>query len=848
MPLRNRPSILVEYLHALRSDTALPLTAPTPSVRSSGRRYLAPCLGAIFGVALIQFGTPSLRADDSGETVSLPQFTISAARDKGYQANDSVSGSRIDTLIKDLPFTVDAFTPQFIEDIGAVDLTDIVAYSPGVSQATRGQVAGDCVYTIRGFQNAPQVNGFVSPNSIGQTNTSGPDVDAVAIERVEVVKGPASLLYGQVNPGGTVNYLTKVAQDAPFASIGVEGGSFDFWRTTADINQPLIPGTLLFRVNFAYENDFQWIQPYKGRTTVIVPTLTWKVSDRLSLKLDYSELHRLEAPMPNTPPTINIVAPPGANGRLGSTGALQNTNNLSNPGLVGFYPFPLSYNDNSTNDWRYTNLQTFSAELDYKIGDRWVGRINASRDITYVAFKSTGLQSGSVTVDVPASYTAQYPTYAQAAQAFASAILQNPSVVLQAPNQQLSRNEYLREAPAQETAIQGEVTGKVDLGWVKLAPLFGAYYDGGWSMDRRHQSGVNGTYTPFTVPSAANAVTAPPPWDFADLAQFPIDNGTNFDPSTLPYANTFTQTFAHDRAAYASTSARLLDDRLLVVAGIRYNESDQRIVNYLTNPLANNPSSPTWTPLYRETKPTYQLASGYKVTPNVMLYASYSESYFAVADLPNTLGPLPAKPETGRGYEAGIKLDLDEGRVSSTICVYQIDQFDRPIGVSYVNAANQNISTNFQGTEDRSRGVEGQITYSPTDNWQVLASISEDDFRLIKAPSLLSYYLGTAPQDVPKIEANLWTRYSFRGGPLVGLWAGGGVNCTGKKAGFITNPVYKLPAVEVFHLAAGYDWRFGKTPMSMRLNWDNVGRGAYYATVQAVGLPSRVTLSLKATY
>src|SRR5947208_8716519 len=98
--------------------------------------------------------------------------------------------------------------------------------------------------------------------------------------------------------------------------------SFSFWRVTADINQPLIPVKLLFRVNAAYENGMEYIDHAKSHTTVIVPTLTWKITDRLSLRVDYSSMHRLEPGFPDTPETNNIVPAPGANGILSSTGVL----------------------------------------------------------------------------------------------------------------------------------------------------------------------------------------------------------------------------------------------------------------------------------------------------------------------------------------------------------------------------------------------------------------------------------------------------------------------------------------------------------------------------------------------
>ena len=155
-----------------------------------------------------QTASPAGAAQASDEVVKLSEFQVTTSADRGYRAGNSVSATRIDTPIKDLPFAISAFTQQFITDVGARDLFDVVQYAPGVTSAGREFNAGNAVYSIRGFDQAPQHNGFV-----GEAY-----VDTVSVERVEVVKGPSSVLYGQVAPGGTVNYITKRPGAKPFAA------------------------------------------------------------------------------------------------------------------------------------------------------------------------------------------------------------------------------------------------------------------------------------------------------------------------------------------------------------------------------------------------------------------------------------------------------------------------------------------------------------------------------------------------------------------------------------------------------------------------------------------------------
>src|SRR2546423_11161170 len=151
-------------------------------VRPLFRRASAVALACVSLALRPHTSTPSANAAASDEVIKLSEFQVTTSADKGYRAANSVSATRVDTPIKDLPFAISAFTPQFIADIGARDLFDVVQYAPSVTSAGREFNAGNTVYTIRGFDQSPQHNGFVGEAYI----------DTTSVERVEVVKGPSS--------------------------------------------------------------------------------------------------------------------------------------------------------------------------------------------------------------------------------------------------------------------------------------------------------------------------------------------------------------------------------------------------------------------------------------------------------------------------------------------------------------------------------------------------------------------------------------------------------------------------------------------------------------------------------
>lgn len=124
---------------------------------STHSHLLRRALSAAFSCAALaaHAQTPPPAAKPADDIVKLSEFQVSTSADKGYRAGNSVSATRIDTPIKDLPFAVSAFTQQFITDIGARDLFDVVQYAPGVTSAGREFNAGNAVYTIRGFTRPP---------------------------------------------------------------------------------------------------------------------------------------------------------------------------------------------------------------------------------------------------------------------------------------------------------------------------------------------------------------------------------------------------------------------------------------------------------------------------------------------------------------------------------------------------------------------------------------------------------------------------------------------------------------------------------------------------------------------
>lgn len=150
--------------------------------------------------------------------------------------------------------------------------------------ATNRAGDGGAYITLRGFtSNNSMRNGLVAP-----VTTS---IDAINVEKLEVLKGPSATLYGSnvSSYGGVINRVTKKPYDSFGGNVSLIGGSYNYYRAQADINTPITKDNkLLFRINTAYTNagTFQKADA-KNSFFAITPSLLYKINDKLEISLEY---------------------------------------------------------------------------------------------------------------------------------------------------------------------------------------------------------------------------------------------------------------------------------------------------------------------------------------------------------------------------------------------------------------------------------------------------------------------------------------------------------------------------------------------------------------------------------
>lgn len=215
------------------------------------------------------------------------EITVTAEQaDSEYFVPNASRTLRTDTPIRDTPSSVTVIPQQIIEDQGATNVRDIVRNAVGVDLANSDSNRGE-LFVIRGFSAERFRNGFRDDGSSSVTET-----ELANIERVEVLRGPASILFGRAEPSGIINFVTKKPLREPSYEVGFTAGSFDFYRPTLDFTGPLTEdGSLAYRLNAAYENAGSFRDGIESERFFVAPTLSWKISDDTELGLEFSYLN-----------------------------------------------------------------------------------------------------------------------------------------------------------------------------------------------------------------------------------------------------------------------------------------------------------------------------------------------------------------------------------------------------------------------------------------------------------------------------------------------------------------------------------------------------------------------------
>ncbi|QNH77677.1 TonB-dependent siderophore receptor [Pseudomonas protegens] len=235
---------------------------------------------------------PSTLELDTADVIGTATYERADGPVQGYRATRSASATRTDTSIHETPQSISVVAKDAVEDLGATRLQDALDYAGGVGRANNFGGQGLTTFTVRGFTTGEFYrNGF--PINRGYPNMP----DANTIERLEVLRGPATMLYGRGDPGGTFNVVSKQPLPERTVTLGSQLNDQGMKRGTLDASGPLDEdGRLAYRLNVVGEGGDTFRDHVDTERYGVTPVLSWQVSDATRLIFE-GDFMRNNAPL-----------------------------------------------------------------------------------------------------------------------------------------------------------------------------------------------------------------------------------------------------------------------------------------------------------------------------------------------------------------------------------------------------------------------------------------------------------------------------------------------------------------------------------------------------------------------
>jgi outer membrane receptor protein involved in Fe transport len=610
------------------------------------------------------------------QSVVLDPFTVTTSKDTGYAATNAISGSRVDTPIKDLPVPIQVITSDFINDIGATSLRSALAYSSGIMLQSQndlentgstfgspygpGGVNNPQGLTANVDQSQLKIRGFVTTNVLRDGFLRAVSADSVNIDRIEVVFGPNALLYGTGNFGGVVDYLTKMPEDKQSGELTFSAGIYDFYRTALDVTGPISAANHLdYRLDAAWESSETPVDYQRSSHYFVSPSVMWKPTPGTNVyaNLEYGESHQdgfgfqaIRAAQGNGSTPLNndqleavaFYFPAGANPK---------TYNLSGP--------------DSTDDQTQQNLEL-------KLTQRLLAQTNTLPDLDALV----GYNHSKVSIDQrtiaagmfgpvtsgPGSDLAQTITTSVAndinGQQQTNLNLVNGTF----PDEVVRYTWNVNNQTATRDQERVELTGRKDLWdgrWYQATDqVLAGFSEIKNDIEANNSETVAGDYNYWAPNSLAG-----------------IHYGTNGDgtPDQPMYSNNpQNTTLGWDAGYYLNNYAKLFNDRVILMNGIRRDKVDEWSSSTSVSAPGAVPGFATARGMTSVSK-TYQNAIMIQITKHFSIYGLKAEGIEPnFNNLRSGINGLPVGPNLARSREEGIKFDFLDGKISGTLSHYVI--------------------------------------------------------------------------------------------------------------------------------------------------------------------------------
>jgi len=656
-----------------------------------------------------RLNTPATESIPSAATMDEVVVTGSAA--PVYGATEAFSATKSQTRLLDTPQAVSVIPRKLIEDTGATTMEEVLQHVAGVS--TGGYYGDWDYYRIRGF------DASFTTYWDGLRGDYGKNVELFGAEAIEILKGPASSLYGQGPLGGLVNVVSKKPRPANFADLQFTYGSYECWEPSVDAGLVLnSEKTVYLRLNALYRRQDTFIDYVDKERVFIAPSLTWEIGPDTKITFLTSYVHDrdfLTMPLPAKGTVL-----PNINGEIPISRYIGEPDE---PEYVEQWRVRLGY------QLTHKFNEVFSLRQNFEVSRMWQDW-------------NTSLYPSSLDLDERTLYRYPYGL-----------------------REELDRMAF-------DTALEARFkTGPVE-----------HYLVGGFDYYKTDSA---------TQTEQINYADFPGSYPALDL--FSPNYGTDIPPyATLDRTTTKIDWWG----LYIQEHAKIWD-RFNVLLGGRYDISSSGA--------------------FDEEAFTGRVGLSYEVIKGVAVYANYSQSFNPQWNYRDALG-VPVEPETGENWEAGIKVQTPNGKVTGTVSVFHLTRENLATG----NLATPDPFDSIVSGEQFSQGieVEGAIQLAP--GWDFTLAYAYTDAE-ITADNILP--VGYRLPGVPEHAISAWTKYTIQEGTFKGLGFGFGAKYyTAQEADQTYANPFKLPAYGLLDAAVYYD----RGPFYARVNVSNLLDREYY--------------------
>ncbi|CAA2137345.1 TonB-dependent siderophore receptor [Methylobacterium bullatum] len=757
----------VSGLRCLAGVSTVAMLAMAPALWS-GEAFAQAASG---GTAAVQLDTLSVQGSGAGVGSGSTNDSIVAAN--SYVVSRSSSGTKTNASLREIPQSISVVTQKQLEDRGAQNLADALAYTAGVFSSPQGEDGRFDQLIIRGFDQT--IRGVYRDGMrLPVTSFSGFPQEPYGVERIDVLRGPTSGLYGLNDPGGLVNFVSKKPLDVPLREIYGSYGTYNRKQFGFDLSGPANPEkTILYRITGFLRNGGTQADYVDLDRVYIAPAVTFRPSADTSLTL-----------LGNYQKDVS-----GDKYRL----IPQYYTNGSNP-------LKANLRDRFLGESNFSRFRSERAMAGYEFSHRFDNEWTVRQNLRY-AHAST-------------DYNSIYPTGLNTTLVNGVPTVTSPSLI------DRSAQTWLEDYGVftVDTQIQHEHV----FDWFKNTALLGIDYS-----NIKHKSDQRGGPTQaFFDPNFLFGAPAP-----ALVGPIDVLNPT-YGSAVAPLQRTLLSRLSQEQTGIYAQDQVKFGNGFLFSANARYdwvktktdvqNPAIDAVRTFLdANGIANG--IPTNFGVNQNAQSysgrvglSYLFDNG--LTPYVAAARSFNVLPFYIqTSAPSALGPTipgaysitPAKPEIGETIEGGVKYQAPGSNSTLLLSVFDTKKtnaltFDPtdPLQQAY-----------YQTGEIAVKGIEAEATIELAEGFRLISSATALNARVTKdtPPSpLIASAVGNRPIMVPQYVVSNWADYTVQTGLFRGLGFGFGVRYIGDTFGDAANTI-RVPDYFLMDASIRYsfdNWRF----------------------------------------